>query len=76
MPEEKPADCSHIQIQLDSDTKHEDRDKDNPLEELRILVVTWNLMGTLPTRQALEEMFNEERLRGVDLVVVGKMVGR
>lgn len=38
---------------------------------LSIMIVTWNLMGTLPPMESLEKVLRPERLR-YELIAVGK----
>lgn len=38
---------------------------------LSILVITWNLMGTLPSKSSVELLLNKQRLSN-DLIVIGR----
>ena len=44
-------------------------------QPLSILVITWNLMGTLPSEQNIRKLLEEEKEKH-DVVVIGTSVGK
>lgn len=45
------------------------------LEELEILLITWNLMGTLPSEAAVAQLLADQRIGNSHLIVIGDFVG-
>lgn len=59
---------SHIvtDMKIPAETPH----PKHPGESLNLLIVTWNLMGTLPDSRTIAGLLNAERMKN-DLIVIG-----